>query len=278
MVKEMAERKSFLIYGDIEGVFEELLDEQIGQLMRGILKYFNTGEDPDFGDQILRIVWIPIKQQMDRDIEKYQKRCEKNRESGRLGGRPKKTERFSEKPNETERFLEKPKKADTDKDTDKDKDKDTDTDTDKEAAKTADVCASSIVSHLNKRAGSRYRVTDTVLEQIEDLLEAGYTEADMKAVVDKKCADWLPNDEMRRQLRPSVLFGPHFEEYLNAPESAQAAADRDEAERKARALKAKEEQAAREAALEAEYEAGQKRLSPEEVQARLAAITKKTFN
>ena len=251
MVKEMSERKSFLIYGDIEGVFEELLDEQIGQLMRGILKYFNTGEDPDFGDQILRIVWIPIKQQMDRDMEKYQKRCEKNRESGRLGGRPKKTERFSEKPNETERFLEKPKKADTDKDIDKDKD--TDTDTDKEAAKTADVCASSIVSHLNKRAGSRYRVTDTVLEQVEDLLEAGYTEADMKAVVDKKCADWLTNDEMRRQLRPSVLFGQHFEEYLNAPDNSQSAEEREAAERKARHLKAKEEQRRREEEIEARY-------------------------
>ena len=97
-------------------------------------------------------------------------------------------------------------------------------------------------------------------------------------MIDKKSAEWKNDDRMRPNLRPSVLFGAKFTEYYGALDTGQAAADREEAERKKRARKAREEQAAREAALEAEYEAGQKRLSPEEVQARLAAITKKTFN
>lgn len=273
----MADRKSFLVYGDIADILCELSDEQAAELFRGMVDYFNTGEDPGFSGA-MKFVWIPIRQQMDRDREKYENKCERNRTSARKRWNANASERMQTHTNASERIRMDANAGDIDTDTDTDKDKDTDTDTDTEAVKSAEVCASSVVSHLNKKAGSRYRVTDTVLEQIEDLLGAGYTETDMKSVIDKKCSDWLKSDEMRRQLRPSVLFGSHFEEYLAAPLTGQAAQEQDEAARKERARKAKEEQAAREAALEAEHEAGRTRLSPEEVQARLAAITKKTFN
>ena len=151
-------------------------------------------------------------------------------------------------------------------------------DIDTEAAETATNVSLSVVQYLNQQAGTRHRVTEDVVDQVEDLITAGYSEADIRTVIDKKSAEWKNDDRMRPNLRPSVLFGAKFPEYYGALDTGQAAADREEAERKKRARKAREEQAAREAALEAEYEAGQKRLSPEEVQARLAAISKKTFN
>ena len=72
------DQKGFVIYGDVQAVVDELNDEQAGKLFRAMLAYFATGKAPKF-DGILKYVWIPIKQQMDRDKEKYDAKCEKNR-------------------------------------------------------------------------------------------------------------------------------------------------------------------------------------------------------
>ena len=72
------EQKGFVVYGDIQAVLDELNDEQAGQLFRGMVRYFVEGKAPKFTD-ILKYVWIPIRQQMDRDKEKYDSKCEKNR-------------------------------------------------------------------------------------------------------------------------------------------------------------------------------------------------------
>ena len=74
------EQKGFVIYGDVQAVVDELDDEQAGKLFRAMLMYFATGKAPKF-DGVLKYVWIPIKQQMDRDREKYDAKCQKNRES-----------------------------------------------------------------------------------------------------------------------------------------------------------------------------------------------------
>lgn len=241
MVKKMAdERKGFVVYGDLADTLSELSDEEAGVLFKAMMAYFTGGDEPDLPRE-LRFAFIPVRQQMDRDREKYERKCEKNRENGRLGGRPK-------KPNKTERFLEKPKKANTKTKT---KTK-TNTNTNTKADETAEVASSSL-EHLNKKTGSCYDQTDTSLELIGSLLSAGYTEEDIRTVIDKKCAEWMGDDRMRPYLRPSTLFGEHFEEYLAAPLTGQAAQEQDEAARKERARKAKEEQAKREAALDAKW-------------------------
>ena len=74
------EQKGFIVYGDIQDVLKELDDEQVAQLFRGMVNYFVDGKAPKFTG-VLKFVWIPIKQHMDRDAEKYEKRCEKNREN-----------------------------------------------------------------------------------------------------------------------------------------------------------------------------------------------------
>jgi len=74
------EQKGFIVYGDIQDVLKELDDEQVAQLFRGMVNYFVDGKVPKFTG-VLKFVWIPIKQHMDRDAEKYEKRCEKNREN-----------------------------------------------------------------------------------------------------------------------------------------------------------------------------------------------------
>ena len=62
-----------------------------------------------------------------------------------------------------------------------------------------------------------------------DLIGVGYTEADLRAVVDKKCAEWISDPKMRGYLRPSTLFGPKFSEYLSQPEPIEAEQSRSRA-------------------------------------------------
>lgn len=263
------ERKGFIVYGDIEAIVKEMNKEQIADLFVAMLGYFNHKEDPCFTGE-MKFAWIPIKQQMDRDREKYETKCKRLQAnaSKRWNANASKSMQLDANASNT--------KTNTKTDTDTKTERDTNTNT--KAAETATDVSLSLVKYLNHKAGTRHRATEDIVDQVEELISAGYSEEDIRSVIDKKSAEWKNDDRMRPNLRPSVLFGAKFTEYYGALDTGQAAADRDEAERKERARKAKEEQAAREAALEAEYEAGQKRLSPEEVQARLAAISKKTFN
>lgn len=74
------EQRGFIVYGDIQDVLTELDDQQTAQLFRGMVDYFVSGKDPKFTG-VLKFVFIPIKQQMDRNADKYEKKCEKMREN-----------------------------------------------------------------------------------------------------------------------------------------------------------------------------------------------------
>lgn len=50
---------------------------------------------------------------------------------------------------------------------------------------------------------------------IQDKLNAGYSLADFKCVIEKKCDAWKSDPVMKSYLKPSILFGNKFDEYLN---------------------------------------------------------------
>ena len=74
------DQKGFIVYGDIKEVIDELPDDQTAQLFRGMVNYFVEGKDPKFSGS-LKYIFIPIRQQMDRNADKYEKKCEKMREN-----------------------------------------------------------------------------------------------------------------------------------------------------------------------------------------------------
>lgn len=82
------EKNSFLIYLDYEEQFNLLSNEEIGILIKAIIKYEKTKEVSQL-DGMLKMAFSFIKTQLDRDREKYEKKCEKNKENGSKGGRPK---------------------------------------------------------------------------------------------------------------------------------------------------------------------------------------------
>jgi hypothetical protein len=94
------EKVSFLMYLDYEEHFKLMTDEQLGQLLRAIMEYEKTRQVPQL-DGMVKMAFSFIKAQLDRDREKYEEKCAKNKENGKRGGRPKKNQTDIEK---TERF------------------------------------------------------------------------------------------------------------------------------------------------------------------------------
>lgn len=121
------DKSSFLIYLDYEEQFNLLTDEQIGQLMRAIIKYEKTREIPQLNG-IVKMAFSFIKIQLDRDREKYEARCEKNRENAKKGGRPRKNQKDNLKANGFNENQMDAKKPDDDKEDEEDNEEDIDND------------------------------------------------------------------------------------------------------------------------------------------------------
>jgi len=82
------DKKSVLIYCDLIHTVEHLPDELAGRLFKHLLEYVND-RDPQTDDVMLKIAFEPIKQQLKRDLQKYNNIVERNRANGAKGGRPK---------------------------------------------------------------------------------------------------------------------------------------------------------------------------------------------
>ena len=121
------DKSSFLIYLDYEEQFNLLTDEQVGQLMRAIIKYEKTREIPQL-DGVVKMAFSFIKTQLDRDREKYEARCEKNRENAKKGGRPRKNQKDNLKANGFNENQMDAKKPDDDKEDEEDNEEDIDND------------------------------------------------------------------------------------------------------------------------------------------------------
>ena len=108
----MAEgKKGFILYADQKELFDQLPDDKAGTLIKHIFKYVND-ENPQSDDLIINLAFTPIKQQLKRDLKKYESRATRSRENGKLGGRPKNPEE-PKKPNGLINNPDEPRKPDT---------------------------------------------------------------------------------------------------------------------------------------------------------------------
>ena len=82
----MADSKnSFVVYTDIKETLDDLSDSEVAALFRGMVDYQVTGEDPNFSGT-LKYIFIPIRQQMDRNNTKWERKKAVRAEAGRQGG------------------------------------------------------------------------------------------------------------------------------------------------------------------------------------------------
>lgn len=94
------EKKSFILYHSHFDFVSPLSVNQRGDLLTAIFAH-ERGEELPRLDGETNMAFIGIRQDLDRNKEKYARICEINSENGRKGGRPPKNEK-------TERLLKKP--------------------------------------------------------------------------------------------------------------------------------------------------------------------------
>lgn len=118
----MEAKKSFIIHIDALDVLEELNSDQVKELFIALRDY-NLGKEITLTG-LMKAIFIPFKNQFDRDAEKYKKIVERNRANGLKGGRPESQKNPAEpkKPNGLNGNPTEPKKADSDSDNDSDND------------------------------------------------------------------------------------------------------------------------------------------------------------
>ena len=224
------DQKGFVVYGDIEESLNELTDEQVAKLFRGMVSYFNTGKEPKFSG-LMKMVFIPIRQQMDRDTDKYEKKCEKNRESiqkywDKVKADTNEYERIQTNTNEYERIPANTNVANTNIKTNTDTKTDTGTTT-TSSETDAGLLSFDLIQYLNEKTGSDYKADLSNAKRVQSLLDSGYSPDQLRTVIDKKVDEWYGDSKMRSYLRPSTLFGDKFGEYLAAPISLTAERERD---------------------------------------------------
>ena len=99
----MADKNSFVFYTEYEQYFSMMTTEQAGEVLMSIFTYQTNGKTPLFSDGMQNMLFRLIKNQLDRDNEKWEETVAKRSENGKKGGRPKKAEVLDDENEETEK-------------------------------------------------------------------------------------------------------------------------------------------------------------------------------
>lgn len=76
------DKKSFILYCDLLSTVEKMPSDKAGELFLHILKYVND-LNPDTQDLIVKLTFEPIKQQLKRDLEKWESNLKQRSEAGK---------------------------------------------------------------------------------------------------------------------------------------------------------------------------------------------------
>ena len=75
----MADKKSIILHTDSAEQWNMLTDDKAGKLIKALLVYSQTGEQIETEDGMLKMAFSFISAQLDRDREKYDEKCAKNK-------------------------------------------------------------------------------------------------------------------------------------------------------------------------------------------------------
>jgi len=95
-----ADKKSFVLYADLQHTVKHLTDEQAGNLFKHILSYVND-ESPVTDNPITKIAFEPIKQQLKRDLDKWGTTKEGRSKAGKASAEARRLKREQELTNST---------------------------------------------------------------------------------------------------------------------------------------------------------------------------------
>ena len=89
----MAEnKKSFVLYADLIHTVKKMPNDKAGELFKHILSYVND-ENPETEDLIIQLTFEPIKQQLKRDLKRYEEKKKQWSEAGKRSAEARKKQR-----------------------------------------------------------------------------------------------------------------------------------------------------------------------------------------
>jgi len=164
-------KNSFLIYNDYKEFFDILTDDQLGKILRAMMAYSIDKTILELPLE-LKITFIQIKQQMDRNEVKYMELCLKNKENV--------SKRWNKIPTNTTVYDGVPKYT---KHTDKDKDKDK---------------INNIYIAYKEKINKESRLTTLASEKITQRLKTYSLEEILKAIKNFSADEWnMSNNSFR---------------------------------------------------------------------------------
>lgn len=197
-------RDKFMFYGSFFDAISGLDDETRLVVYDAVCSYALTGAEPELTG-VPRAIFLLIKPQIDANNKRF--------DNGKKGGAPKQ-EATEHEPDDNQSITKpepnpnqdvtgsEPNKKEKEKENKKEKD-------------IRALCAD-VIEYLNKKASTAFKPnTPKTVQLITAREREGFTLADFKTVIDKKCSEWKTNGDMCKFLRPETLFGTKFEGYLN---------------------------------------------------------------
>ena len=201
-------KDGFILHSSAKEIIENLNPEQVKTLMLAMLAH-NDGEELPEMDAVVKMAFIPMRQQMDRENEKYQETCRKRAEAGASGGAvkqsnaPKSKQSQAKKANATKSQQTVANQADKDTETENDKDIDSAAAEKKEKESCAAVVA--LYNSLCPHYPSVHTLSDDRCKKIRsslqtytvDELQLLFAKADQSSFLRGKewvSFDWLMQD------------------------------------------------------------------------------------
>ena len=172
----MAEgKKSVLLYCDLLFTVEKMDDETAGKFFKHYLNYINDN-DPITDNLVVDIAFESVKQNLKRDLKKWEKRAEASRSNGSKGGRPKKPK----KPTGLIENLDEPRKPVTDTVTVTV----TDTVSKVDSTTVGTVDFDNLLKYINKTFGREFRkINNSVKDKYKARIKEGYTTDDIRSSI-----------------------------------------------------------------------------------------------
>lgn len=205
----MADKKSFVMYASWMQMIDSMPDDKAGQLIKAVAAYV-LDKDVDIKDPLITAMFAMIRETLDEDAEKYEKKVAKLRGNGKKGGEAnaKQIEANASKSKQIGGVSESVSVSVSVSDNDNEKD------ITKHSPAEPNITAE-VVDYLNQKLGTRYKAdTEKTRRLIRARIREGATLDDFREVIDKKVKEWR-GTKLEPYLRPETLFGSKFEGYLN---------------------------------------------------------------
>lgn len=153
----MAGSKSIILHLDSMPQWDMLSDDQAGKLIKSLLTYAKTGEQPQSDDKLLLMAFSFFASQVERDGQKYAKKCETNKRIAEERESRKREERARTCTNVHERAPEENARAFSCSNNNTDNDNDNNTDNDSESDNNTDAGAAVAAEPRHTRTRSEIK-------------------------------------------------------------------------------------------------------------------------